>query len=101
LETFREEPDKFDLIITDHTMPYLQGADLAEKLGEIRHDLPVILMSGLNQPPDFAGSAHASLRRVVSKPINFFELSHRLREFLDKPNGVKHADQRSPELRAC
>lgn len=92
LETFREEPDQFDLIITDHTMPSLQGADLAEKLGEIRHDLPVILMTGLNQPPSFTGSAHAPLRRVVSKPINFFELSHSLREFLDKPNGAKHSN---------
>jgi len=89
LETFRAEPEKFDLIITDHTMPFLQGAELAEKLGEIRHDLPVILMTGLNQPPSFVGSSYAPLRSVVAKPINFFELSHRLREFLDKPNGAE------------
>ena len=85
LETFRAEPKKFDLIITDHTMPLLQGADLAEKFGEIRQDLPIILMTGLNQPPDLSGSAHASLRSVISKPINFLELSNQLRKFLDKP----------------
>jgi two-component system, cell cycle sensor histidine kinase and response regulator CckA len=88
LETFRADPAKFDLIITDHTMPSLQGSELAEKLGEIRHDLPVILMTGLNQPPNFDGSVFAPLRSVISKPINFFELSHRLREFLDKTNGT-------------
>jgi PAS domain S-box-containing protein len=86
LETFRAEPEKFDLVITDHTMPSLQGAELAEKLGEIRHDLPVILMTGLNQPPNFGGSPFAPLRSVVLKPINFLELSGRLREFLDKPD---------------
>jgi PAS domain S-box-containing protein len=85
LEIFRAEPEKFDLIITDHTMPSLQGAELAEKLGEIRPNLPVILMTGLNQPPDFTGSNYAALRSVISKPINFFELSRRLREFLDTP----------------
>jgi signal transduction histidine kinase/CheY-like chemotaxis protein len=89
LETFQAEPEKFDLIITDHTMPFLQGADLADKLGEIRPDLPVILMTGLNQPPNFTGSRHAQLRSVISKPINFFELSRRLREFLDRPAGPK------------
>jgi PAS domain S-box-containing protein len=85
LETFRNEPKKFDLVITDHTMPILQGADLTEKIGEIRPDMPAILMTGLNQPPNFSGSTYEPLRAVISKPINFFELSHRLRGFLDKP----------------
>jgi CheY-like chemotaxis protein len=84
LETFRREPNKYNLILTDHTMPGLQGAELAEKLGEIRPDVPVILMTGLNQPPDFAASRYATRRTVIQKPINFVELSHRLRHFLDQ-----------------
>jgi PAS domain S-box-containing protein len=83
LESFREEPDKFDLVLTDHTMPFLQGAELAEKLGEVRSDIPVILMTGLNEPPGFAGSKFAARRVIVKKPIEFVELSHRLREQLD------------------
>lgn len=86
LETFRAEPQKFDLVITDHTMPSLQGADFAEKLGEIRPDVPVILMTGLNRPPNFNQSRFAPLRCVVQKPINLLELSHCLRRFLDKRN---------------
>lgn len=82
LETFRAEPDHFDLVITDHTMPTLQGAELADKLGEIRPDLPVVLMTGLNLPPSFGGSPYAARRAVVSKPIDFVQLSHRLRELL-------------------
>jgi CheY-like chemotaxis protein len=87
LETFRAEPDKFDLVITDHTMPGLQGAELAEKMGEIRSEVPVILVTGLNQPPSFKGSRYAPRRAVCQKPINFVELSHRLREFLGTNNG--------------
>ncbi len=86
LETFRREPDNFDLILTDHTMPGLQGYELVEKVGDIRPDVPVILMTGLNQPPDFTASPYASLRTVVQKPINFFELSRHLRHFLDQSN---------------
>jgi PAS domain S-box-containing protein len=83
LETFRAEPDRFDLVITDHTMPGLQGAELAEKIGEIRAELPVILVTGLNHPPSFSGSRFAPKRAVCQKPINFVELSHRLRDFLE------------------
>jgi signal transduction histidine kinase/CheY-like chemotaxis protein len=84
LATFRADPGKFAAVLTDHTMPVMQGAELAEKLGDIRPDLPVILMTGLNQLPDFAGSHHAARRAVVRKPIDFAELSQRLRQFLDK-----------------
>ena len=85
LESFQSEPGKYDLVLTDHTMPCLQGAELAEKIGGIRPEMPVILMTGLNQPPGFAGSRYAAHRAVVKKPIDFVELSHRLREYLDEP----------------
>jgi PAS domain S-box-containing protein len=85
METFSADPQKFDLVITDHTMPALQGADLAEKLGDIRPDVPVILVSGLNPTPDLSHSRYAPLRAVVTKPIDFVQLSQRLRQFLDKP----------------
>ena len=84
LATFRADPGKFAAVITDHTMPVMQGGELAEKLGDIRPDVPVILMTGLNQLPDFAGSPHAARRAVVRKPIDFPELSQCLRQFLDK-----------------
>jgi len=83
LETFQAEPDKFDLVITDNTMPCMQGAELAERLGHIRANVPVILITGLNQLPTFAGSRFASRRAILRKPLDFVDLSHRLREFLE------------------
>jgi PAS domain S-box-containing protein len=97
LQTFRAEPAKFDLIITDHTMPSILGADLADLVGDLRPELPVVLMTGLNEPPDFFNSRHALRRAVFQKPIDFVELSRRLRKFLDKPNG--HAHRKSAALR--
>jgi two-component system, cell cycle sensor histidine kinase and response regulator CckA len=84
METFGADPSKFDLVITDHTMPALQGADLAEKLGDIRPDVPVILVTGLNPTPDLLKSRYASLRAVLQKPIDFVKLSQCMRSFLDK-----------------
>jgi two-component system cell cycle sensor histidine kinase/response regulator CckA len=86
METFSADPHKFDLVITDHTMPTIQGAELAEKLGEIRSDVPVILVTGLNPAPNLLLSRYAPLRAVLSKPIDFVQLSRRLRHFLDKPD---------------
>ena len=87
MNTFRADPDRFDLVITDHTMPNLLGAELAEGLGVIRPELPVILMTGLNQPPDFTESRHASMRAVFQKPVDFIKLSHCMRQFLDHADG--------------
>lgn len=87
LQTVRAEPATFDLVITDHTMPSMLGSELAERLGELRADLPVVLMTGLNHAPDLSQSPYASRRAVFQKPIDFVELSHRLRKFLDHPGG--------------
>jgi len=86
LRTFRAEPTQFDLVITDHTMPSMLGAELAEKVGDLLPAFPVVLMTGLNQPPNLSESPYASRRAVFQKPIDFVELSHRLRKFLDHPN---------------
>jgi PAS domain S-box-containing protein len=86
LQTFRAEPTTFDMVITDHTMPSMLGAELAERIGELRPDLPVVLMTGLNQPPNLADSRYAARRVVFQKPIDFVELSHRMRKFLDRAN---------------
>ena len=48
LERFRSKPDAFDIVLTDMTMPNLDGAKLAKKLKEIRPNIPVILCTGHN-----------------------------------------------------
>jgi len=87
MKTFRADSEKFDLVITDHTMPDLQGAELAEEMSAVRPNLPVILMTGLNHPPDLSTSRYAPLRYVFQKPIDFVELSHCIRHFLDHQGG--------------
>ena len=99
VNTFRADPDRFDMVITDHTMPGLQGADLAEELGAIRPELPVILMTGLNQPPDLSASRYAPFRFVFQKPIDMVELSHCMRKFLGHGNGQSRSKPSSAKKR--
>ena len=48
LELFRAEPDRFDLVITDMTMPKMTGDQLARELMKIRSDIPIILYTGFS-----------------------------------------------------
>jgi CheY-like chemotaxis protein len=50
LQAFREAPQRFDLVLTDETMPELIGTDLARQIRLLRPDLPVVLMSGYSSP---------------------------------------------------
>ncbi|MFN2367934.1 MAG: PAS domain S-box protein, partial [Desulfurivibrionaceae bacterium] len=46
LELFRNKPEKFDLVVTDHSMPNMTGIKLAESMLAIRPDIPIILCTG-------------------------------------------------------
>jgi CheY-like chemotaxis protein len=46
IDLFRADPDRFDLVITDMTMPHMTGDKLAQRLMEIRPNIPIILCTG-------------------------------------------------------
>src|SRR6185369_12602675 len=50
LEAFRSDPQRFDAVLSDETMPGMTGSQLTEKIIAIRPDIPVILMSGYAGP---------------------------------------------------
>ena len=45
-QLFEDEPERFDLVITDYFMPKLSGTELAKKLKCVRPDIPLILITG-------------------------------------------------------
>ena len=49
LALFKNRPNDFDLVITDMTMPYITGDELAIELMKIRPDIPVILCTGYSK----------------------------------------------------
>jgi signal transduction histidine kinase/CheY-like chemotaxis protein len=69
----------YDVLITDHEMPEMNGLQLAEKLREMGHDLPIVLFSS-NPAAARDGSGKAQLSAVMQKPLLRSELYRRLRE---------------------
>lgn len=84
LELFRTDPLKFDLVITDFTMPKMTGIDLAKELGSIRPGLPIILCSGVSQVVSDTESKRAGIQTVIYKPIRRPEIAQAIRKAMDK-----------------
>jgi CheY-like chemotaxis protein len=83
LETFRQDPGDFDLVITDLTMPGMTGDQLARKLLEIREDIPIILYTGYSELISEEKAREMGFRRYMIKPAELKELAAAVREVLD------------------
>jgi len=84
LEAFRASPDKFDLVITDMTMPNMTGIQLSQKLLEIRLDIPIIICTGFSQKIDGERAKAIGIGGYVTKPVIMRELAKKIREVLDQ-----------------
>jgi len=69
LDELRADPTRFDLVLTDEAMPRMTGTELALAIRELRPDLPVILMSGFNNPALAQKARAAGVHLVLGKPL--------------------------------
>ena len=83
LEEFSVHPDMYDLVVTDQTMPYMTGIQLAEELIRIRPDIPIIIMSGFSELLTSEKSKELGIRAFLTKPFLPYDLSSTIREVLD------------------
>jgi PAS domain S-box-containing protein len=84
LECFRQDPQRFDLVVTDMTMPGMRGDRLAEEIMAIRPDIPVILSTGYSKQISNEKAREMGIRAFVMKPLTKHELANTLREVLDE-----------------
>ena len=84
LEAFRNNPDSFDLLITDMTMPNITGEALAREIMAINPDIPVILCTGYSDKINEEKAKKLGIRAFVMKPIVMNELVQIIREVLDR-----------------
>ena len=80
---FLDNPGRFDVVITDQTMPVMTGLDLAKELVKARPDIPIILCTGYsdNASPEIA--KEAGIREFLMKPLTKRELAEAIRRALD------------------
>jgi PAS domain S-box-containing protein len=83
LEAFRAKPKKFDLIITDLTMPQLAGLDLAEEFLSVRPDIPIILCTGYSESITLEKARAMGIRQIILKPIMPAQLVEAIRLALE------------------
>jgi PAS domain S-box-containing protein len=88
LDTFYSQPDSFDLVITDQTMPVIKGTELAATIHSIKPSLPIILITGLGTTGgELLNSDNQNklgIREIVYKPIGQIEFAETIRRVLDQ-----------------
>ncbi len=83
LETFKADPDKFDLVITDMSMPKMSGDKLAVELIRIRTDIPILLFTGYSESMTDEKIKSLGIKGFLMKPIERKALAKKIREILD------------------
>ncbi len=83
LDLFRLNPDQFDLIITDMTMPQMTGDRLAKKILDIRQDMPIIICTGFSEKINEEKANKIGIRKYIEKPLDTRKLALAVREVLD------------------
>jgi len=83
LEVFQAQPNKFDLVITDQTMPNMTGEELSRELMRIRPDIPIILCTGYSELITEEKAKSMGFREFVMKPLVARKLAETVRKVLD------------------
>ena len=87
LEAFRAQSDKFDLVITDMTMPKMTGEKLAKEMLEIRPDISIILCTGHSDMISEEKAKELGIKEFIMKPIGKREMAVTIRSVLDQGKG--------------
>ena len=83
LRLFRENPESFDLVITDMTMPDMTGAELAREILRFRPSTPVILCTGYSELISEEEALRMGIRRFLMKPLFMGDVAREIRAVLD------------------
>ncbi len=92
LELFKVKSEKFDLVITDMTMPKMTGDDLAREILKIRTNIPIILCTGYSKKISEGKAEALGVRALVMKPIVAEQLATIVRRVLDEEFGMNNVE---------
>ncbi len=83
LEKIRANPNRFDLVITDQTMPMLTGAELSQAIMQIKPDMPVILCTGFSSVISEEAALAMGIKKYIRKPVHRKMLAQVIRKVLN------------------
>jgi CheY-like chemotaxis protein len=93
LQAFRAEPQRFDLVLTDETMPDLSGVELAREIRGVRPELPIVLMSGYSGAQLTERARAAGVAELLRKPLVRRDIAEALGRALDSRIASGTADE--------
>ena len=82
VEAFREAPGRFDLVVTDLTMPGMNGLELCREIRRGRAELPLMVITGFDGSLSPEELAAAGVDAIVIKPFDNAVFFGRIRELL-------------------
>jgi PAS domain S-box-containing protein len=88
LEKFTSQPDSFDMLITDQTMPGLTGAQLSRAVLEIKPSMLIIMCTGHSDTVSEEKALASGIKKYVLKPLYGNELLDAVQEVLSEDNGI-------------
>ena len=69
LEALRQTPQRYDIVLTDETMPELVGTDLAHEIRLLQPTIPIVLMSGYSGAQLHERARAVGIREILRKPL--------------------------------
>ncbi|MBU1340540.1 MAG: PAS domain S-box protein [Proteobacteria bacterium] len=84
LSLFKDNPDHFNLVITDMTMPQLTGDKLAKEILKINPKMPVILCTGYSEKINAENAAEIGVCKYLEKPVTARAFAVEVRTALDR-----------------
>jgi PAS domain S-box-containing protein len=86
LKTFQDNPQGYDLLITDQTMPEMTGVQLTQEIRKISSTLPVILCTGYSETVTEHSAHYYGVTEFLMKPVNIHDLAQTIAAVLAKRN---------------
>jgi PAS domain S-box-containing protein len=83
LEEFRRDPGRFDLVVTDQTMPEMNGSELSRQILQLCPSMPIIVCTGYSSVLSEEKSREIGIRALVYKPVLKGEFARIVRTVLD------------------
>jgi PAS domain S-box-containing protein len=97
IDSFRQQPARFDLVITDLTMPEMNGLEVARQIRALHPEVPVILASGFMTNINRKSIAAAGICELLEKPVSFPALAAAVHRALTKAKELPvAAEDRGP-----
>lgn len=84
LRELRNDPNKYDLLVTDQAMPGMLGTELVGAVRKIRPDMKVIIITGYEDSIPKNAKSELNIAEIILKPLIMSEFSKLIREVLDK-----------------